>query len=218
MKISLDNVEREFIKLKLTDPVYEGPRSIQKFVFNRLTGEVQKDKIEIEVFFSRDLTGFFLTTLLPSLLANLIGHMSNFFDDSFEASIGVNLTLMLVLTTMMIEISNQFDKISGVMMIQIWIIFSLSMPFLEVTFQTWIRDVKRRKRELIQEDVHSAEKVDQAWVNKKRIRTIEKLAILDREIQILNYVLLKIKPLVYVISLISFLAVGFIHRTTTSMI
>ena len=48
----------------------------------------------------RDLIPFYLTTLVPTILANIIGHTTNYFADCFEASIGVNLTLMLVLTTM----------------------------------------------------------------------------------------------------------------------
>ena len=49
----------------------------------------------------RNIKGFIITTALPSFLANIIGHMTNYFkEESFDAVIGVNLTILLVLTTM----------------------------------------------------------------------------------------------------------------------
>ena len=44
---------------------------------------------------------FVVTTMLPTVAANLIGYTTNFFVDFvFEAALGVNLTIMLVITTM----------------------------------------------------------------------------------------------------------------------
>ena len=49
----------------------------------------------------RTLLNFMMTTLLPTLSANLLGHCTNFFGrDLFDVSVGVNLTIMLVITTM----------------------------------------------------------------------------------------------------------------------
>ena len=46
-------------------------------------------------------SGFLITTAVPSIVANIIGHTTNYFDDEyFEAAVGVNLTILLVLTTM----------------------------------------------------------------------------------------------------------------------
>ena len=49
----------------------------------------------------RNLDGFIMTTALPSIIANIIGHATNYFrQDYFDVAIGVNLTILLVLTTM----------------------------------------------------------------------------------------------------------------------
>ena len=41
-----------------------------------------------------------LTTFLPTILMNIIGHMSNYFkEDFFEGLMAMNVTVMLVLTT-----------------------------------------------------------------------------------------------------------------------
>ena len=49
----------------------------------------------------RNLDGFIITSALPSIIANVIGHSTNYFrQDYFDVAIGVNLTILLVLTTM----------------------------------------------------------------------------------------------------------------------
>jgi hypothetical protein len=54
-----------------------------------------------ELSFNRSILGFFLTVCLPTIVANLIGHLTNYFgNEKFDAAIGVNLTLLLVITTM----------------------------------------------------------------------------------------------------------------------
>ena len=61
----------------------------------------EESHVEIRIQFDRKLLGFSLTTFLPTLIAIIIGHITNFFgDESFDNSIGVNLTLLLVITTM----------------------------------------------------------------------------------------------------------------------
>ena len=53
------------------------------------------------VVLDRDLAGFLITTVIPTLFANIIGHATNYFDEGmFDAAVGVNLTILLVLTTM----------------------------------------------------------------------------------------------------------------------
>ena len=55
----------------------------------------------VEYIIGRSLLGFIVTTALPTVTANIMGYVTTFFDEeAFEAAIGVNLTIMLVLTTM----------------------------------------------------------------------------------------------------------------------
>jgi hypothetical protein len=49
----------------------------------------------------RNLLGSFLTEHLPTIIANIIGHVTCWFHlTNFDSAVGVNLTLLLVLTTM----------------------------------------------------------------------------------------------------------------------
>ena len=45
---------------------------------------------------------------------------------------------MLVLTTMFINVSNNLPKTSYVKMIDVWLIFSLLLPFIEVLVHTYM--------------------------------------------------------------------------------
>ena len=54
----------------------------------------------------------------------------------------VNLTVMLVLTTMFISVSNNLPTTSYVKMIDIWLLGSLFLPFVEVILHTYM-DVLR---------------------------------------------------------------------------
>jgi hypothetical protein len=85
--------------------IYRGSEEKDEYmIFNtsiNITQLCGYDYIFAGLTFGRSLLGFFLTVCLPSILAILIGHMTNFFgDQKFDVAIGVNLTLMLVITTM----------------------------------------------------------------------------------------------------------------------
>ena len=52
----------------------------------------------------RRLLSLILTTFLPTILMNIIGHMSNYYrEDFFEGLMAMNVTVMLVLTTLFLR-------------------------------------------------------------------------------------------------------------------
>ena len=59
-------------------------------------------------------------------------HATNFFKPFFEAVVTVNLTSLLVLTTLFISVSKSLPPTAYVKMIDIWLIFSQLIPFAEV--------------------------------------------------------------------------------------
>ena len=50
----------------------------------------------------------------------------------FEANVTVNVTTLLVLTTLFISISDALPRTAYVKMIDIWLIFNLLIPFVEI--------------------------------------------------------------------------------------
>ena len=77
--------------------------------------------------------GTILTVYIPTLLLITISHMTNYFKPFFfEAVVTVNLTVMLVLATMFISVSENLPKTSYIKMVDVWLIFNLMIPFFEV--------------------------------------------------------------------------------------
>ena len=80
-----------------------------------------------------------LTTFLPTILLLLIVYATNFFDDNlFSDAIAVNLTIMLVMTTIFTSKIEELPPTSDMKMIDIWLIFCLVVPFLAVVLRTAI--------------------------------------------------------------------------------
>ena len=83
-----------------------------------------------------------LTTYLPTILLLLITFVTIFFDkDLFGDVIAVNLTIMLVMTTILTSKIEELPPTSDMKMIDIWLIFCLVVPFLEVILRTAIECV-----------------------------------------------------------------------------
>ena len=83
----------------------------------------------------RKIINELLTSYLPSVLILVIVYSTNFFKPAFfEAIIATNLTSLLVLATLFISISKSLPPTSYVKMIDVWLIFSLLIPFAEVIF------------------------------------------------------------------------------------
>ncbi len=62
---------------------------------------VLEDNLIIDFVMGRQLSGFLVTTMLPTVVANTLGYLTVFFEEeAFEAALGVNLTIVLVITTM----------------------------------------------------------------------------------------------------------------------
>ena len=90
-------------------------------------------KIQVKVVLGRRLLGTILTVYIPTILVVIISHMTNYFKPFFfEAVVSVNLTVMLVLATMFISVSNNLPSTSYIKMVDIWLIFNLMIPFTEV--------------------------------------------------------------------------------------
>ena len=77
--------------------------------------------------------GTVLTVYIPTLLLVCISYTTNFYKAFFfEAVVAVNLTCMLVLATMFVSVSDSLPKTSYIKMVDIWLVTTLCIPFLEV--------------------------------------------------------------------------------------
>ena len=78
-----------------------------------------------------------MTTFFPSVLLIAISYITTFFKPVFfEAALSVNLTVLLVLTTLFISVMEKLPPTSMIKWMEWWLIFAQMIPFLEVIFLT----------------------------------------------------------------------------------
>ena len=110
------------------------------------------DGVQMEMTFKRRLTNELLTTYLPTILPLGITYSTTFFKPFFfEAALTVNLTVMLVITTLFIRywpikirlnihitqsVMEKLPPTSYIRMVDIWLIFGQLIPFIEVALLT----------------------------------------------------------------------------------
>ena len=103
-----------------------------------------------------------LTTYLPTILLLLITFVTIFFDKSlFGDAIAVNLTIMLVMTTIFTSKIEELPPTSELKMIDIWLIFCLVVPFLEVVLRTAMECINCSCHLCEPKDTNEAEKGDE---------------------------------------------------------
>ena len=98
-----------------------------------------KEQVHMVISLKRKIQMELLTTYLPTLLLLTITYATTFFKSIyFEASLTVNLTIMLVMTTIFTSKIEELPPTSDTKMIDIWLIFCLLVPFAFTLIQTAI--------------------------------------------------------------------------------
>ena len=105
------------------------------------------NSLSVEVVLKRKITSEMMTTFFPSLLLIAITFATTFFKTFFfEAALSVNLTTMLVMTTIFISKMESLPPTSDIRMIDIWLVFCQIVPFAEVLLLT-AREYNRKGSE-----------------------------------------------------------------------
>ncbi len=138
MKGNSDNLVR-LISKKLN---YLGPKDLRQYfvkdmqILDRTLLPDGVQSANVRLTFARRILSTILTTYLPTFLICLITFSTNYFRPFFfEAIVTVNLTSLLVLTTLFISVSNSLPTTSYIKLMDIWLIFCLLVPFSETILQ-----------------------------------------------------------------------------------
>ena len=98
-----------------------------------------KTGLRMVVVMKRKITSEMMTTYFPTILLTAITFATTFFKPFFfEAALSVNLTTMLVMTTIFISKMESLPPTSDIKMIDIWLILCQLVPFVEVVILTAI--------------------------------------------------------------------------------
>ena len=78
-----------------------------------------------------------MTTYFPSFLLMMITYATTFFKPFFfESALSLNLTTMLVMTTIFMSKMESLPPTSDIKMIDLWLVFCQMIPFAEVVLLT----------------------------------------------------------------------------------
>ena len=121
---------------------------ITDFVLENATSA--KGGIRMAITMKRKILSEMMTTYFPSLLLMMITYATTFFKPFFfEAALSVNLTTMLVMTTIFISKMESLPPTSDIKMIDCWLILCQLVPFVEVVLLTaidYLRDEAKEKQ------------------------------------------------------------------------
>ena len=107
----------------------------------------EKQGIHMVVVMKRKIISEMMTTYLPSTLLVAITFATTFFKPFFfEAALSVNLTTMLVMTTIFISKMESLPPTSAIKMIDIWLIICQMVPFVEVVLLTAMEYNRKEKK------------------------------------------------------------------------
>ena len=108
------------------------------FVIQRWNlSSIENGGVRMTIVLKRKIMNEMMTTYLPSILLILITYATTFFKPYFfEAALSVNLTTMLVMTTIFMTVMQMLPATAYVKMIDIFLIFGQLYPFSEVVLLT----------------------------------------------------------------------------------
>ena len=154
MNFVVDKGSQNLVDVLVENLKYSGPFEltqyfIKKKVFFDSIDDEGMEIVNVDIYLGRRLLSIVLTVFAPTVILNLVGHSSNYFKEFFfEAVISVNVTAMLVLTTMFINVSNNLPKTAYIKMIDIWLLFNLIKPFNDIlvtTYMDYLKDDEDRE-------------------------------------------------------------------------
>ena len=129
-----DSKAKDFMKLDFDD------KDLIMFTITDLRLENRTGLVHMVISLKRKIQTEILTTYLPTLLLLAISYATIYFKPVyFEASLTVNLTIMLVMTTIFTSKIAELPPTSDTKMIDIWLIFCLLVPFSFALIQTAIQ-------------------------------------------------------------------------------
>ena len=131
--MDINNLPKNFFDLLPPDT------DLTMFSVKSLSLTRKEKMVVMTIVLKRKIATELLTTYLPTILLLFITFTTIFFDkELFGDNIAVNLTIMLVMTTIFTSKIEELPPTSDMKMIDVWLIFCLVVPFLEVILRTAI--------------------------------------------------------------------------------
>ena len=127
--------------------------SITKWSLTQRSPDNPEEGIMMQVVLKRKMSKEVITTYLPTILLMMTTYVTTFFKPFFfEAALSVNLTTMLMMTTIFMTSLSELTPTAYAKWIDIWLIFCQLVPFIEVVILT-AKEAYREEQKEDAEDV-----------------------------------------------------------------
>ena len=140
--MEVDSLDQETVTLFTNNFFMIQPKDMTLFIITKSALEnatLPMTGIRMKFSMKRKIMSEMMTTYFPSILLMLITFATTIFkDEYFEASLSVNLTTMLVMTTIFISKMEGLPPTSDIKMIDMWLVMGQLVPFVEVIIATFI--------------------------------------------------------------------------------
>ena len=140
--MEIDSVNQETVYLLANNFSMKQPEDMTLFTITGavLVNDSNPEKgIRVGITLKRKIMSEMMTTYFPSFLLMMITFATTFFKPYFfEAALTVNLTTMLVMTTIFIAKMDRLPPTSDIKMIDVWLVMCQLVPFCEVVLLTAI--------------------------------------------------------------------------------
>ena len=146
VKLIPDVLEDQYLK-------WETKELTQFTIIDTTLDNVSEDtaSLKMTIRLKRKITSEMMTTYLPSVLLMTITFATTFFKPLFfEAALSVNLTTMLMMTTIFLSKMESLPSTANIKMIDIWLVFCQLVPLTEVVLLTAMEYFREDEREQIE--------------------------------------------------------------------
>ena len=132
-------------------------------LFNIIKSVLQKSDhsptgVQMKITMERKIQSEMMTTYFPSILLMMITYATTFFKPFFfDAALSVNLTTMLVMTTIFISKMEGLPPTSATKMIDYWLILCQLVPFTQVVLLTAMEYLREEEQEEAKDKVEKEE-------------------------------------------------------------
>ena len=131
--------EGRIVSLVKNSLKYIGPSDVMQYVVTETTGFKKDDRIVFKISLGRRLMSVILTTMLPTIIFTLVTISSNYYaQQHFKTIIPLNLTSLLLSVMLLVGVSARLPQTSYLKMIDVWMIFALMVPFINVLLQGYL--------------------------------------------------------------------------------
>ena len=159
--MDVSSIANETVYLLAHELIVTQPEDMTLFTITKselVHASLPQTGIRMTITLKRKVMSEMMTTYFPSLLLMMITYATTFFKPFFfEAALSVNLTTMLVMTTIFISKMEGLPPPSATKMIDYWLILCQLVPFAEVVLLTAIEFLREEKQEEETSDIVSVE-------------------------------------------------------------